>query len=369
MDRPDLPLHTVVLAGGVGSRFWPASTPSRPKQILPLASERPLITETVERALALVAPERLHILASEGLRSSLAKVLPALPAESWWIEPRAKGTGPVLAWAAHRLLRRDSDAIMVSLHADHAIRPTSALVALLEDAAELASRTELLWTVAVPPNRPETGYGWIRPGDPIETPMDASPRSRSDAERAFRVREFCEKPDLATARRYLRKGYLWNSGIFVWRAATFLEQVRQLSPEIAPHLSLLERGDEKGYFDAVEKVSVDEAVLERSEQVGAIRATFEWDDLGSWASLPRSGSPDDMDNTARGELLAVDAHRNLTWSDDGPVVLWGVDDLIVIRANGITVVAPRDRSAQWKTLLDAVPDSIREHAKRNSEES
>lgn len=358
-----------MLAGGIGSRFWPASTPHRPKQLLSLASDRPLIADTVDRALALVAPEKLHILASERLHPTFRRVLPELPDSAWWGEPRAKGTGPVLAWAAHRIVQNDPEAVMVSLHADHAIRPTGAMVELLVRAARLARNSGLLFTVAVAPDRPETGYGWIRPGEPIELAPASSADGTSASPRAFRVAEFREKPDLSTAEEYLQRGYLWNSGIFVWSAAGFLAEVRKWSPEIGPHLSMLDRGDEEGFFDAVDKISVDEAVLERSGLVGAIEATFEWDDVGSWDSLPRAHPSDPLENTAHGELTAVDAHRNLVWSDDGPIILWGVDDLIVIRANGITLVAPRNRSADWKELLDDIPNSLRERANRHSEQS
>ncbi len=357
MDSPDPPISAVILAGGVGSRFWPASTPSRPKQLLPLASENPLIVDTVTRALRLVPDTRLHILTGEHLREPFRSVLPSLPSSAYWIEPRARGTGPVLAWAAHRLVREDPDAVMVSLHADHAIAPTDAMVELLGAAGSFAAREGLLLTIAIPPTRPETGYGWIRPGEPL---------ADRPGFRAWRVGAFVEKPELETARRYLSEGYLWNSGIFVWSAATFLEELRRLSPEIGPHLPLLDTGDEAAFFDAVEGISVDEAVLERSDRIGTVEATFEWDDVGSWSSLARSHPPDDGDNATQGPVYALDARRNLVWSDEGPVVLWGVDDLVVIRSGGLTVVAPRDRSPEWKQLLDALPPELREEADQRS---
>ena len=158
-----------VLAGGIGSRFWPASTPQRPKQLLPLASERPLIVDTVDRARALVPDERIRILAGDHLVAPFQGVVDALPDSSYWIEPRARGTAPVLAWAAWKLHKLDPDAVMVSLHADHLIEPISGFVETVASAVEIATRDDLLLSIGVPPQRVETGYGHIEPGEVIES--------------------------------------------------------------------------------------------------------------------------------------------------------------------------------------------------------
>lgn len=356
MDNSDVRISAVILAGGTGSRFWPASTPSRPKQLLPLATARPLLVDTWERALQLVPSDRLHVLTGESLRPSFAEVLTDAPASGFWIEPRARGTGPVLAWAAHRLVRSDPEAVMVSLHADHAIAPAEAMVSLLRRAARFAADEGLLVTVAIPPSRPETGYGWISPGEAL---------ADEPGFRAWRVGAFREKPDLDTARSYLTQGYLWNSGIFVWKARTFLDEVAANSDEIGPHLHHLDAGDPEAFFDAVDPVSVDEAVLERSRRVATVEATFAWDDVGSWDSLARSEAPDPSGNSARGAVVAVDSRQNLVWAEDGPVILWGVEDLVVVRAGGVTVVAPRDRAPRWKDLLGQLPPEVMDEADRH----
>jgi mannose-1-phosphate guanylyltransferase len=343
------PPHVVILAGGIGSRFWPASTPTRPKQLLPLASERPLVADALERARAITGDDRIHVLAGASLVAALRAGLPPLPEASFWKEPRARGTGPVLAWAAYRIHREDPDGVMVSLHADHRIEPLEAFSDLLRGGVQAASASGLLLTVGIPPDRPETGFGWIRPGDPVEAPPGVSCR---------RVGAFVEKPDRPTAERYLAQGLLWNSGIFIWPVARFLEEIRRHSPEIAPHLALLDRGDDDAFFEAVTPISVDEAVLERSGHVGVLAATFQWDDVGSWDALARSRPADDQGNVGEGRMVAVEASRNVVWSDEGPVVLFGVDDLVVVRAGGVTVVAPRNRSADWKTLLRHLPEDL-----------
>lgn len=353
----DASLRIVVLAGGIGSRFWPASTPARPKQLLSLASERPLIVDTVRRATGLVSADRLGILTGEHLVGPFRSVLPDLPDESYWVEPRARGTGPVLAWAAHRIHREDPRAVMISLHADHVIEPEEAFLELLRGTARLAAERDLLFTVAVPPTRPETGYGYIRPGDPL--PAGAGLE-------AWTVGAFVEKPDRTTAEAYLQDGYLWNSGIFVWPVARFLDEVREHAPEIGRHLPLLDRDEVKAFFDNVPAISVDEAVLERSSRVGTVRASFAWDDVGSWEALARTVPGDSDGNHVLGAAHPVASEGCLVWAEDGPVVLFGARNLVVVRSGGTTLVAPRERAAELKELLDRLPRELRDPEKEPS---
>ncbi len=337
-----------ILAGGIGSRFWPASTPSRPKQLLPLASARPLIVDTVERARGLVPDRRVRILTGRHLVGPFRSVLPELDEGSFLVEPTARGTAPVLAWAAHALLRDDPDAVLISLHADHLVRPEPAFLALLREAATLASAHRLLVTVGAVPDRPETGYGYIQPGEAVE-PGKGS---------AVRVAAFHEKPDVETAGRYVAEGYLWNTGIFIWRADTFLDEVRQHAPEVATHLSLLDRNDVDGFFEACPSVTVDVAVLERSRRVASIPCTFTWDDVGNWEALARTRNADACGNVSLGRAVCVDARDNVTYADDGAVVLFDVDDLVVVRTAGVTLVTRRERAPDLKVLLEQLPDDL-----------
>ena len=197
-------LWITILAGGSGTRFWPLSTPQRPKQLLPLAGEKALIRETLERAWGIVPEGQIRILTGGHLAEPFRAALADLEPVELMVEPQAKGTGPVLTWAAWTLLQNDPDATIVSLHADHAIPQWSVFQELIKDAARLANADRGLFTVAVPPTRPETGYGYIRPGEPLPTGTDLQ---------AFRVDSFVEKPGLEKAEEYLAEGYLWNSGI------------------------------------------------------------------------------------------------------------------------------------------------------------
>ncbi len=326
------------------------STPARPKQLLPLGSGNPLILDTVERALRVVPASSVRILAGGPLLERFRKVLPPLPEQAFMAEPMARGTGPVLAWAAHRIRREDPEAVLVSLHADHAIHPPEALAPVLRRAADLARREGLLFTLAARPDRPETGYGYLRPGEAI-----ANDRGLD----AYRVDSFVEKPDRSTAERYLGEGYLWNTGMFVWSAEVFLDEVRRWAPEIARHLHHLDRNDDLAFFEACESISVDEAVLERSDRVATVAATFEWDDVGSWEALTRTRGVDSRGNTLVGRATVVEGEGNIVYSEEGRVVVWGVENLVVVDAGGLSVVMPRERAPRLKELLQALPEEMR----------
>jgi mannose-1-phosphate guanylyltransferase len=339
--RTENNVWVAVLAGGIGSRFWPVSTPERPKQLLPLASARPLIVDTVDRARSLVPDEKIRILAGAHLAATFQGVVDRLPDSSYWIEPRARGTAPVLAWAAWKLARLDPDAVMVSLHADHLIRPIESFRETVAVAVEVARRDELLISICVKPDRIETGYGHVELGEALP---EAGPA------RAYRVHTFHEKPDSETARRYVDKGYLWNTGIFVWKASVLLAEIETHAPDLFRHLPLIDESD-VAFFDAVPVSVIDREIMERSDRVGTVAATFEWDDVGSWEALSRTKASDESGNVFVGPGHAVNSSGNVTYSEKGSVVLFGVSDLIVVQTDDTTLVIPRDRAADIKTFL------------------
>ncbi len=343
-------LWAVVLAGGVGSRFWPVSTPSRPKQLLPLGSPRPLIQDTIRRIEPLVPLDRVRILAGEDLVDPIRDAVEGIEDHHFFLEPQPRGTAPVLLWAAHRISAEDPDAIMVSLHADHAIRPEPAFRERVAAAAVAADRHDRLFTVGVLPTRPETGYGYIHPGEPL------------DDLGVFAVDAFVEKPDAATARSYLAGGeHLWNSGIFIWRVSRLLAEVRAVAPELADLLPLLDSGDVDEFFAVAPRISVDEALLERSGRVGVVAATFEWDDVGTWDAVARSRDLDAAGNATMGASQLVDSRGCVVWNETGQdVVVFGARDMVVVNVEGVTLVLPRERASDLKQLLEALPDDVRE---------
>ena len=331
------------MAGGIGSRFWPLSTPARPKQLLPLAGDRPIVVDTLERALALVPRDRVRILAGGPVADRIVEAMPELGTAALLREPRARGTAP---WTLHRL---DPEAVLVSLHSDHVIHPLERFGQVILRAAQVARDFERLVTVGVLPDRPETGYGYLLPGDRLGDDVDPP---------AFRVARFVEKPDEAVARTYLEQGYLWNSGIFVWKASVFLDEVRRVAPEVGDHLPLLEQDDVAGFFNAVAATTVDVAVLERSDRVATVKADFQWDDVGSWESLARTRDADEEGNVRVGAAHVVDGAGNIVVSDDGQTVLFGVRDLVVVRAAGVTLVTHRSRAPHLKELLTQLPPEV-----------
>lgn len=339
----------VLLAGGIGSRFWPASTPQRPKQFLPLVSDEPLIVETLERARQLTRDSQILIVSGEVFRP-LFERLGDLEAGNLLLEPEGKGTAAALAWAARAILDRSSRperCVMVSLHSDHLIWPADRFLSTLDRAIDAAGRLGRLLTIGVRPTRPATGYGYIEVGTALESGV-------------FEVRRFVEKPDRATAARYLERGdFLWNSGIFVWRPDILLSELQRHTPELAAQLEHLARGDLATFYDGVPSLSIDHGLLERSSNIAVVEAEFEWDDVGAWDALARARTADARGNVSVGDAHLVDAQRTIVWAEEGPVVAFGTEDLIIARASGITFVAPVDRAGALKDLLARLPASLR----------
>jgi mannose-1-phosphate guanylyltransferase len=340
----------VVLAGGVGSRFWPISTPDRPKQLLPLATSEPMLADTVARLAPLVPLERTLILTNAGLVDAIAALAPGLPRQNIVAEPRPAGTAAALAWAAHLIAQRGArEDVMLSVHADWAIGDPDGFRAALRAAARIAEAHHALVTVGVVPVRPDPGFGYIQPGGAI-----------AGEAQARRVARFVEKPDRARAESMMREGYLWNSGIFVWRAGDFLDEIAALTPEIAPHLAA-HPDDLAGFFGAITTgIAVDVGVMERSSRVIVLPGDFGWDDVGTWAALRRVRACDASGNATNGDVHAVDATNNVVHADGNAVVLYGVRDLVVVSRDGLTLVTTIDRASDLKQLIESLPPRIRE---------
>jgi len=335
----------IVLAGGVGSRFWPLSTPDVPKQLLPLVGEDPLLVETVRRLDGLVPPTQIVIVTGAGLVGAIRKLVPAIPASHILAEPRAASTAPALVWATTHIARDDPDAVVLSLHADWAVAPADAFRATARRALDLAAREDVLVTVGVPPTRPDPGLGYIVPGDPVDG--------------VHRVRRFVEKPAPELAAELIARGALWNSGLFAWTAARLVAEVHAHARELHTALPALERGDILGFFTAATPVSIDTGVLERSERVAVLRAGFEWDDVGTWAALARVNPTDAAGNFRHGPAAFVNAASCVVWAGDQPIVLAGVESLVVVQANGLTLVASREAADDLKHVLAQLPADLR----------
>jgi mannose-1-phosphate guanylyltransferase len=336
----------VVLAGGVGSRFWPMSTPERPKQLLPLVSDAPMLRETMVRLGPVAPPERTLVLTNASLRAAVQALLPELPPSHVIAEPRPAGTCAALAWAAQQVAARAGrEAVMVCVHADWAIGDVAGFRAALERAAEAAAAHAALVTVGIVPSRPDPGFGYIQPGASV-----------GDGVR--RVQRFAEKPDRARAAAMVAEGYLWNSGIFAWRAGDLLDELARHTPEVWPALAA--HGDDlEAFFGAVQALPIDVGVLERSDRVLVIPGDFGWDDVGTWAALHRVRAHDAHGNAVHGPTHLLEAAGNVVHADGPAVVLYGVHDLVVVATPARVLVTTRERAADLKTLLDTLPPELR----------
>lgn len=338
----------VILAGGVGSRFWPLSTLTRPKQLLPLVNDEPLLSNTLGRLGDIVPPERTLVLTSASLASAVSAVAPSLPPANIIAEPKPAGTAAALTWAAREIERRSgSEATMICVHADWAIADDAAFRDALLAAERVALMEQALVTVGVVPTRPDPGFGYIQPG----------PETESGARSVTR---FVEKPDRARAEWMVHEGYLWNTGIFAWRVGDFLSEVRSLTPEVSDALARHSDDGLPAFFDAVEPVSVDVGVLERSGRIRVVTGDFGWDDVGTWGALRRVKPEDSNGNVVSGDVHALDATGNVVHAEGSTVVLYGVSDLVVVTRGGLTLVTTTDRSADLKNLIDSLPARLRD---------
>ncbi len=327
-----------VLAGGSGTRFWPLSTPDTPKQMLSLAGDTSMLEQAVRRLDGLIPPSQVLVVTAERLSAQTAKLLPEIPKENILGEPRPASTGPALTWATITAVLRDAEASILSLHADWFVGDDAAFRETAARALEVAESQDVLVTVGIVPSRPDVGYGYIEPGEPFDRD-------------ARRVARFTEKPDSAEAARLVGAGALWNSGMFAWTGTRFLAETRAVAPEIAASLEHLETGAVDDFFATVTPIAVDYSHFERSGRVAVVPGEFPWDDVGTWSALARVRSVDESGNVLVGETEQRDTSNCVVWAEEGAVVLDGVQDLVVVQANGVTLVTTPERSAHLKELL------------------
>lgn len=339
-------LHAVIMAGGTGTRFWPASRNQTPKQLLSLVPGGSMIRQTVDRLGDLAPAERCLIVTNQRLTDAVRSELPELPDASVVGEPCKRDTAPCIGLAALLVteLHDDPDAIMAVMPADHVITPDSAFQAAIRQAADyVASHPAAIVTFGIKPTYPAEIFGYIQRGKALQAGPGAAP--------AYQVERFREKPDAAAAEEYLQSGeYYWNSGIFVWRAATILDALRQRQPAMLAHLETIAEAwgteSQNEVFDrefkAIEGISIDYAVMEHAKEVAVIEAPFEWDDLGGWQSLGRRLEADDHGNTIVGKHLGLDTSGTIVHtSGDHLVVTLGLEDCIVVHTPDATLVANR----------------------------
>jgi mannose-1-phosphate guanylyltransferase len=347
-------MWAVVFAGGIGTRFWPLSTTRRPKQVLPLVNERPLISDTILRLAPLVPPERILVVTSADIAETLYEAIAEVPRTNLLVEPRPLGTAAALAWGAIEVSKRAGpNTTFCALHADLSVASPEEFRHTIRQAAVIATTEPVLVAVGARPTRCETGFGYLQPGAPVDALV-----SRAEGG-ACRVEYFVEKPSAAFADTLIDRGALWNCGIFVWRAKIVLEELERHTRELKQGLPLLAAGDLTQFAAEVTSISIDRGLLERSDKVVVVPGEFGWDDVGTWAALRRVRELDDTGNGVMGNVHCVDASGNVIHADGHCIVVYGISGMLVVSLNGLTFVTTLDRATELGPLLNALPGSLR----------
>ncbi len=338
----------VIMAGGSGTRLWPASRRRLPKQYLPIGEPRSLVAQTLSRLEGLVPPERTLVVSAHSQAEALAQALPELPRENMLLEPCARNTAACVAWAALEIARRSPDSVQIVLPADHVIRPVEKFRASLRAGRDEAAESRALITFGVRPTRAATGYGYIELG--------AALADRA-AHPVFAVRRFVEKPNETRAREFLAGGgFLWNAGIFAWRTDSILGALeRHAQSVIRPLVGLPVRQELEKIYASLPKLSIDVAVMERERDVRTLPIDYFWSDVGAWSAMDDVLAPDANGNRVTGGTLveALDASNNIVYGEAGQLVaLLGVDNLVVVRSGDTLLVTTREHADQVRTLVE-----------------
>ncbi len=356
-DSEDLRIYAVLMAGGSGERFWPLSRARRPKQLLPIIGEVPMVEAVVRRIEPIVPCERIYVIAGERHVPLLREILPGIPPERIVGEPFGRDTAPCVALAAALLHLRDPESVMALLPADQAVPPEDEEIFRrnLLDAARMAAREDALVTIGIPPAHASTAYGYIELGRKLD--FDGGTNF-------YEAKRFTEKPDEETARSFLDSGrYRWNSGMFFWKTSRILAELERCAPEVhgvARKLIEIGRGGEDPVrrlaevYDGAPRISIDYAVMEHAGRVVTAEAGFAWDDVGEWPAVARHQEPDADGNVIRGNGHAVDSEGCILVGEGGWATAVGCRDLIIVHTPDATLVAPRSEAQRIKELLKSL---------------
>jgi mannose-1-phosphate guanylyltransferase len=348
-------VHVVIMAGGVGTRFWPRSREKSPKQLLEIVGKGTMIQNSVRRLEGLVENVDVFVVTNRVQKGLILKQLPEIPEENILVEPVGRNTAPCIGLAALHIRKRDPSGVMIVLPADHIIHDTAEFQRVLRLAIGAAQESGGLFTIGIHATHPETGYGYI------QTYREQGPNNPLVSKGIFRVKTFAEKPNLQTAERFLASGdFLWNSGMFVWTAGAILHEIERCLPEM--HAQLVRIDETIGtpsYQSALEMaygiirgISIDYGVMEKAQNVYVIPGSFGWSDIGSWDEVYRISGKDDNGNSVTGKVIQVETKDSLIFSPDKVVATIGVSDLIIINTEDALLVCRRGSSQEVKEIAD-----------------
>lgn len=348
-------IYAVIMAGGVGSRFWPKSRERSPKQFLEIVGSGSMIQNTLARIQALVPAANTFVVTNRMQEELTYKQLPKLPKENILIEPVGRNTAPCIGLAATLVHTLDPKGIMIVLPADHVIRNVDEFLRVLGEAVKVADESDSLITIGIKPSRPETGYGYIQFDEELQTGNPYKDRG------ILRVKTFAEKPNLETAERFLQSGdFLWNSGMFVWKAQSILKEIEVHLPDLHLQLkTLTQKPGTQEFRNALEQayglirsISIDYGVMEKAGNVFVAKGDFGWSDVGSWDEVVRLATADNDQNCIRGVVIARNSKNNYIDAGEKTVAVVGVEDLIVVTTEDAVLVCKKGQSQDVKEIVD-----------------
>jgi mannose-1-phosphate guanylyltransferase len=344
--------YAVIMAGGKGERFWPASTVKKPKQLLALVGEKTLLAQAVDRLDGLIPPQNIFVITNRELVAEARKAAPMLPPEQIIGEPVGRDTAAAIALGAALIAARDPAASFCVLTADHIIGQRPLFQRTLREGLKLAAKMDILITIGIQPAFPSTGFGYVEAGDVL---------AENSGITIHKAKRFVEKPDLPTAEEYVKSGhYFWNAGMFIWSLTSLYKAIEKFRPQLLPMTARVVKARTPAQLEAamdaeypkLEKISVDYALMEKANNIAMIRGTFPWDDVGSWPALENHLAKDAANNTVVGTCESLDAAGNIVMSRDRLTALIGVKDMIVVQAEGVTLVCPKACAQDIRKLVE-----------------
>lgn len=342
-------LFALIMAGGIGARFWPRSKEKTPKQLLRILGENTMIQDTVARLNGIIPKENIYIITNKIQKQEIQKQLPSIPIENILEEPFGRNTAACIAYASVIIREKSADAVTIVLPADHIIKDTSAFNKTLIAAADFAYKSGGLVTIGIMPTRPETGYGYIQIDDSVVS------------DNIHKVLTFAEKPNYATAVRFLESGdFLWNSGMFIWRIDSIFEEIRKYMPELYESLEKIKQDLYSPNFDELllqiygqlRSISIDYGVMEKSQKVFLIKGNFGWSDVGSWEEVYQLSPKNEDGNAIVGKVFTDGTSESYIYSPDKFTAVIGAENFIIINTDDALLVCRRDRAQDVKKVID-----------------